>query len=68
MNLGKLCKYAPECSVYQNDSSQLDKPVYLIRNVFCNRGARGWNNCKRYESYEKGDVVSENMTPNGIKL
>ncbi|HZH71209.1 MAG TPA: hypothetical protein VFD91_01850 [Mariniphaga sp.] len=65
MNLGKLCKYASECSVYQNATSEVDKPVFLIRNVFCNRGAKGWYNCERFHLYEKGLPVPDEVTPNG---
>ncbi|MFW6370490.1 MAG: hypothetical protein ACOC10_04715 [Bacteroidota bacterium] len=65
MNLGKLCKYARECSVYKNNNNELKKPVFLIRNVFCNRGAKGWNNCLRYTSYQEGNTVQAEMTPYG---
>lgn len=65
MNLGKLCKYAQQCNVYNNDNSRLEKPVFLIRNVFCNRGPRGWNNCLRFAAYEQANEVSETMTPYG---
>ncbi len=65
MNLGKLCKHAKRCSVYQDTNNEINKPVFLIRNVFCNRGVKGWNNCLRFFNYEKGDVVREEMTPYG---
>lgn len=65
MQLGKLCKYAGECTVYQNKNSKIKKPVFLIRNVFCNRGPKGWNNCKRYIAYEQGKKVDDDMTPYG---
>lgn len=65
MNLGRRCKYAEECPVYQNEIKTLGKPIYLIRNVFCNRGQKGWNNCKRYLALEQGQKVEEEMTPYG---
>jgi len=65
MNLGRRCKYAGECPVYQNEIKTLGKPIYLIRNVFCNRGHKGWNNCKRYLALEQGQPVEEEMTPYG---
>jgi hypothetical protein len=65
MHLGKLCKYAGECTVYQNENNEVKKPIFLVRNVFCNRGAKGWNNCMRYQAYEEGKQVDDNMTPNG---
>ncbi len=65
MNLGKLCKHSKRCSVYQDNNSEINKPVFLIRNVFCNRGAKGWNNCFRFLNYERGEAVQEEMTPYG---
>ena len=65
MNLGKLCKYAKGCSVYQNTNSEQKKPVFLVRNVFCNRGSKGWYNCLRFLKYEEGIGVREEMTPYG---
>ncbi len=65
MHLGKLCKYASVCTVYQNENNAIEKPIFLVRNVFCNRGAKGWYNCKRFLAYEEGKEVDDNMTPNG---
>ncbi len=65
MHLGKLCKYAGECSVYQNENNEVKKPIFLVRNVFCNRGAKGWTNCKRFQLYETGQPVPDDLTPNG---
>lgn len=65
MHLGKLCKYAAECTVYQNENNEIEKPIFLVRNVFCNRGIKGWQNCKRYLAYEKGETVPDTMTPHG---
>lgn len=65
MNLGKRCKYAKGCSVYQDKNNGLKKPVFLVRNVFCNRGSKGWNNCLRFLEYEEGKGVREEMTPYG---
>ena len=63
MHLGKLCKYAGECNVYQDENNEIEKPVFLVRNVFCNRGKKGWYNCKRFLAYEKGETVPNTMTP-----
>ncbi|MDD4426035.1 MAG: hypothetical protein WCY58_04610 [Mariniphaga sp.] len=65
MYLGKRCKYAEECTVYQDENNEVKKPVFLIRNVFCNRGLKGWKNCKRYMAYERGEKVDDTMTPYG---
>lgn len=66
MYLGKVCKYAKDCSVYQNTNKNIKNPIYLVRNVFCNRGLKGWSNCKRYLALEAGEPVTENTTPYNI--
>jgi len=65
MHLGKLCKYAGECTVYQDENREIEKPLFLVRNVFCNRGKKGWYNCQRFLAYEEGKEVPESMTPQG---
>lgn len=65
MQLGKRCKYAGQCAVYQNKNKEIDKPLFLVRNVFCNRGPKGWYNCQRFLAYEEQKPVSDEMTPNG---
>ena len=63
MNLGRLCKYAGECPVYQDEIKDLGKPIFLVRNVFCNRGIKGWSNCKRFNALEAGEAVKKGTTP-----
>ena len=40
MNLGKLFKYAKDCAVYKDKINHVTKPVFIVRNVFYNRGAK----------------------------
>lgn len=63
MNLGKLCEYASDCPVYQKKIKNPGRPISLVRNVFCNRGIKGWKNCKRFLAVEAGEPVTENATP-----
>ena len=63
MHLGKLCKYASECPVYNGQVEDLRTPHFLIRNVFCNRGIKGWKNCKRFVLLEENAEVTINTTP-----
>ncbi len=65
MHLGKLCKYAGECTVYQDENKEIEKPIFLVRNVFCNRGKKGWYNCHRFLAYEEAKEVPDSMTPQG---
>lgn len=63
MELGRLCKYAKECPAYQDKIKDIGKPIFLIRNVFCNRGMKGWSNCVRFNALEEGKPVNQNSTP-----
>lgn len=65
MHLGKLCKYSMECSVYKGQNERIEKPIFIIKNVFCNRGHKGWKNCKRFELYEQKEPVDDKITPYG---
>jgi hypothetical protein len=63
MNLGRLCQYAGDCPIYNDKNPRIDKPIFLIRNVFCNRGRKGWENCKRFELMQKRIPFDENIMP-----
>jgi len=63
MHLGKLCKYAADCPVYKGQINGLKTPSYLIRNVFCNRGIKGWKNCTRFRLLEENKEVTNSTTP-----
>lgn len=63
MNLGLRCKYAEECPVFSGQTAIDNMPLHLVRNVFCNRGRKGWVNCSRYKMLEKNEPVSEAVTP-----
>ncbi len=56
-NLGKRCRYADSCQLYQGNGIPENMTRSLWRNVFCNRGVKGWSNCKQYISFEK-EIVS----------
>jgi hypothetical protein len=52
-NLGKRCKYADSCSLYQGKGLPENMTRTLWRNVFCYRGTKGWSNCDKYHEFEK---------------
>lgn len=43
-----LCPYIKTCPVYQGKKETNGIPLELYKNVFCNRGIKGWENCKYY--------------------
>ena len=61
--LGKLCPYAKECPVYQEELLIKRTSPFLIKNVFCNRGHKGWKNCERFNLAEDGQEVPTTATP-----
>lgn len=48
MNLGTRCRFARDCDIFKGKVVVSDIPLPLYRNVFCNRGMKGWKNCDEY--------------------
>lgn len=46
-----LCKYNKICTVYQGAENVHETALAIHKNVFCNRGFKGWNNCEQYIEY-----------------
>jgi hypothetical protein len=44
-----LCQYAKLCPVYQGKEETDGTSLPIYKNVFCNRGYKGWGNCEKYE-------------------
>jgi len=61
--LGKLCPYSKTCPVYCETFIVDQVSPFLIKNVFCNRGPKGWNNCERFKIKEQGVEVPPTATP-----
>lgn len=61
--LGKLCPYSNTCPVYLEELVVERTSTFLIKNVFCNRGFKGWKNCERYRLVSQGIEVSLTATP-----
>ena len=53
------CQYRKECPVFQGKVATNGIPLTLYKNVFCNRGIKGWNNCEQYLKY-KVNALSKN--------
>lgn len=61
--LGKRCPYAGECPVYHEELTIEKISPFLIKNVFCNRGMKGWKNCERFNVAETGETIPATATP-----
>jgi hypothetical protein len=56
-NLGRKCPYADRCDAYQGRGIPEDQSLSVWRNVFCNRGEKGWSNCRQYLIFEKEQIM-----------
>ncbi|MDA3893592.1 MAG: hypothetical protein PF517_18155 [Salinivirgaceae bacterium] len=54
-----LCEYASKCPDFQGKESTNGIPLQLFKNVFCNRGIRGWSNCKQYLANQANETKSK---------
>lgn len=52
-NLGKRCKYANTCPLFQGIGIPENMTRLLWRNVFCYRGIKGWSNCIKFKELEQ---------------
>jgi hypothetical protein len=48
-----ICQFADKCPIFQGLEKPQNATLLVHRNVFCNRGQRGWKNCDRFLAYEK---------------
>ncbi len=48
MYLGNRCRFARECEIFQGKVKVSETPLPIFRNVFCNRGMKGWKNCEHF--------------------
>ncbi|AHW62048.1 hypothetical protein SAMN05444285_12456 [Draconibacterium orientale] len=59
MNLGYRCHFAKTCPLYKGEEKAKDMPLPLFRNVFCNRGMKGWKNCSRFNKLTEEENQNE---------
>ncbi len=62
-NLGKRCPFSDQCPVF-NGLSPMNQPLFLVRNIYCNNGARWWGKCDVFQIFDKGGNISVNVLPN----
>jgi hypothetical protein len=48
------CQYIKTCTIYMGKEETISTPLTVYKNVFCKRGLKGWNNCKKYLEYQLG--------------
>ncbi|MDF1575788.1 MAG: hypothetical protein P1P86_11430 [Bacteroidales bacterium] len=60
-NLGSRCKYSDRCPLFQGIGIPERMTRSIWRNVFCYRGAKGWNNCQQFLLFEKEENAGESQ-------
>ncbi len=55
-----ICIHKNECPIYQGNTISDNGKLTIYKNVFCNRGYRGWRNCKEYLIFENKGHSSSN--------
>lgn len=45
------CQHTKICPIYQGTKEVKTLDLNIYKNVFCNRGLKGWNNCEQYTAY-----------------
>jgi len=61
--MAKNCQYAEKCIIFEKGIPESDQPKYLIHNIFCTRGYKGWEACKRYKMYEMNIEPLDDIFP-----
>ena len=59
----RKCKYSATCPIFIGTLKEEDKPTFMYKNIFCNRGVRGWNACKRFQVYEVNVDPPKDLLP-----
>lgn len=51
-HLENRCRFANECPIFCGELKVSQTPLTIHRNVFCNRGMKGWKNCERFNELD----------------
>lgn len=57
-NLGVRCKFASKCPVYRGNNNNIKIPHFLYKNIYCNRGIKGWSYCYTYNDFINNKHIS----------
>ncbi len=61
MSSKNICKHKDVCPIFQGKTDVKEKQLTVYKNVFCNRGYRGWRNCNQFLIFEnQGRRPNEN--------
>ena len=61
-SMGRRCRFANQCHVYQG-LVPLKQPLFLVKNIYCNNGARWWQKCNVYNKFVVGEEIKESLIP-----
>lgn len=60
MTLRNQCQFAGDCEIYNGSVTVSETPLLIFRNVFCNRGMKGWKNCEKYIELTSAGIKKKN--------
>jgi hypothetical protein len=64
---GNTCKNSPKCPIYSGLLKDLAYTAGAYKQLYCDAGAKGWANCRRYQVKERTGKCPENILPNSLK-
>lgn len=59
--MGNRCRFADDCPIFSGELKVNQTPLPIHRNVFCNRGMKGWKNCERFNELESQKKQDRNV-------
>jgi hypothetical protein len=66
-NEQKTCQNSPKCPIYSGVLKGMTHTASAYRQLYCDAGSSGWNNCRRYQVKLRTGKCPENVLPNSFK-
>ncbi|MBI9066267.1 MAG: hypothetical protein JEZ09_03170 [Salinivirgaceae bacterium] len=60
MSFKSKCKYSNDCPIFLGSDKSIVLDLMVYKNVFCNRGEKGWSNCKKRVEFEQEEITHQN--------
>ena len=59
MSSKNYCIHRNKCPIYKGETISEENKLIIHKNVFCQRGHKGWRNCNDYLIFENTSCSSE---------
>ena len=67
LNPEKSCQNAAKCPIYSGVLKSMTHTASAYRQLYCDAGSTGWNNCRRFQVKMRTGKCPENILPNSLK-